>query len=68
MLNIMSFSFGFSGDDVEDEDLIEAGNAPKTSAQPGGNVNVAAIPVEEHQLSDLVGMQITSRSFSLPIA
>lgn len=53
----MSFSFGFSGDDVEDEELVEAGNGPQNESPSGNSASVPEIPVQEHQLADLVGMR-----------
>lgn len=53
----MSFSFGFSGDDVEDEELVEASNGPQNESQSGNSASVPEIPVQEHQLAEMVGMR-----------
>lgn len=56
----MSFSFGFSGDDVADdhEPVAENGHAfTFTNAEPESQF--AGLPAEEHDLKDLVGTHIS---------
>jgi hypothetical protein len=56
-ISTMSFSFGFSGDDVEDDNEIvgQANNAPAQAEAPSQFVG---LPAEEHSLDDLVGLHI----------
>jgi hypothetical protein len=50
----MSFSFGFSGDDVgDDNDTI--GQNDNVSANAGAQSQFVGLPAEEHSLDDLVG-------------
>lgn len=53
----MSFSFGFSGDDVgDDNDVVgQTDNAP---AQVQAQSQFVGLPAEEHSLDDLVGLHI----------
>ena len=53
----MSFSFGFSGDDVGDDNDVVAQNdgAP---AQAEAKSQFVGLPAEEHSLNDLVGSHI----------
>jgi hypothetical protein len=53
----MSFSFGFSGDDVgDDNDVVEqTGNAP---AQAEAQSKFVGLPAEEHSLDTLVGLPV----------
>lgn len=50
----MSFSFGFSGDDVEEENDVVVQNG---TADPNGDAGskFVGLPAEEHSLDDLVG-------------
>jgi hypothetical protein len=57
----MSFSFGFSGDDVGDDNDVAGqtdGAPPKAQAQS----EFVGLPAEEHSLDDLVGSRCTSFS------
>ena len=53
----MSFSFGFSGDDVgDDNDVVgQTDNAP---AQAEAQSQFVGLPAEEHSLDDLVGFDM----------
>jgi len=53
----MSFSFGFSGDDVgDDHELVaEIGNK---STNAGPESQFVGLPAEEHSLRDLVGIHV----------
>jgi hypothetical protein len=55
----MSFSFGFSGDDVGDDHEMVAENET-TSTNAGPESQFVGLPAEEHTLGDLVG---TSHNF-----
>jgi hypothetical protein len=50
----MSFSFGFSGDDVGDDHELVADNV-NTSTNAGPESQFVGLPAEEHALGDLVG-------------
>jgi hypothetical protein len=51
----MSFSFGFSGDDVGDDNDI-VGQNDNVSANAGAQSQFVGLPAEEHSLDDLVGL------------
>lgn len=53
----MSFSFGFSGDDVgDDNDVVEqTGDAP---VQAEAQSQFVGLPAEEHSLDALVGLPV----------
>jgi len=52
--SIMSFSFGFSGDDVgDDNDVVEQNDG--APAQAEAKSQFVGLPAEEHSLDDLVG-------------
>lgn len=51
----MSFSFGFSGDDVEDESDIVGQNGSTDNATAGAGSEFVGLPAEEHTLDELVG-------------
>jgi hypothetical protein len=53
----MSFSFGFSGDDVGDDNDI-VGQAESAPAQTAAQSQVVGLPAEEHSLDDLVGLNM----------
>lgn len=56
----MSFSFGFSGYDVEDDNDVvrQTESAP---AQAQAQSQFVGLPAEEHSLDDLVGLNIGIR-------
>lgn len=50
----MSFSFGFAGDDVEEEhDITTQNGSADANADPASKF--VGLPAEEHSLDDLVG-------------
>jgi hypothetical protein len=51
----MSFSFGFSGDDVGDDHEMVTENE-NTSTSAGPDSQFVGLPAEEHALQDLVGI------------
>jgi hypothetical protein len=52
----MSFSFGFSGDDVEDDhDMVAENGNTFTFTNAGPESQFVGLPAEEHALGDLVG-------------
>jgi hypothetical protein len=54
----MSFSFGFSGDDVGDDNDV-VGQTDSASAQAGAlSSQFVGLPAEEHSLDDLVGLDM----------
>jgi hypothetical protein len=53
----MSFSFGFSGDDVGDEHEMVAENE-NTPTSAGPESQFVGLPAEEHSLQDLVGIHV----------
>jgi hypothetical protein len=55
----MSFSFGFSGDDIEGEDLNDATTNAGSPAVVGQNAP-PPIPAQTHDLDEMVGKSITS--------
>lgn len=55
---IMSFSFGFSGDDVEDDGAGQA--TVSGDAQSNGGEQFEGLPAMEHRLDELVGMHCLS--------
>jgi len=58
--SIMSFSFGFSGDDVgEDNDVV--GQTESAPALAQAQSQFVGLPAEEHSLDDLVGPHIPIR-------
>jgi hypothetical protein len=60
----MSFSFGFSGDDVgDDNDTI--GQNDNISANAGAQSQFVGLPAEEYSLNDLVGLHF---NFGIMIA
>ena len=61
----MSFSFGFSGDDVEDDDVV-VGQTESAPAQAQAQSQFVGLPAEEHSLDDLVGLNIAMRFRNLP--
>lgn len=50
----MSFSFGFSGDDVGDDDTV-VGQNDGAPAQAEAKSQFVGLPAEQHSLDDLVG-------------
>ena len=55
----MSFSFGFSGDDVgDDHDLVAENGNTFTFTNPGPESQFVGLPAEQHALGDLVGNHI----------
>ena len=62
----MSFSFGFSGDDVGD-DIDVAGQSDGVPARAEAQSQFVGLPAEEHSLDDLVG-SYTVYSFNSPAA
>lgn len=58
----MSFSFGFSGDDVGDDNelVAEIGN---NSTNAGPESQFVGLPAEEHALKDLVGTYLLTFLF-----
>jgi hypothetical protein len=52
--SIMSFSFGFSGDDVGDDNDV-VGQNDGAPAQAEAKSQFVGLPAEEHSLDDLVG-------------
>lgn len=62
----MSFSFGFSGDDVGD-DIDVAGQSDGVPARAEAQSQFVGLPAEEHSLDDLVG-SYTVYSFNLSVA
>jgi hypothetical protein len=59
----MSFSFGFSGDDVGDDNEMVTENE-NISANAGPESQFVGLPAEEHNLQDLVGIHARLLSFS----
>lgn len=55
----MSFSFGFSGDDVEEENDAVVQNGT-TDPNGGAGSKFVGLPAEEHSLDDLVGTCVFS--------
>jgi hypothetical protein len=55
LISTMSFSFGFSGDDVGDDNDI-VGQNDNVSANAGAQSQFVGLPAEEHSLDDLVGL------------
>lgn len=55
----MSFSFGFSGDDVEDDNDV-VGQTESAPAQAQAQSQFVGLPAEEHSLDDLVGLNIAT--------
>lgn len=53
----MSFSFGFSGDDVEDENDVFGQNGSTDNATAGAGSEFVGLPAEEHTLDELVGTE-----------
>lgn len=51
----MSFSFGFSGDDVGD-DIDIVGKNDSASVQAEAPSQFVGLPAEQHSLDDLVGL------------
>jgi hypothetical protein len=63
----MSFSFGFSGDDVgDDHELVAENGSISTNAGPGPQF--VGLPAEEHALKDLVGTCTHVSLFVFPIS
>jgi hypothetical protein len=60
----MSFSFGFSGDDVGDDHELVADNV-NTSTNAGPESQFVGLPAEEHALGDLVGTLVCLFCFLL---
>jgi hypothetical protein len=56
----MSFSFGFSGDDVGD-DTDAVGQTNSAPAQAEAQSQFVGLPAEEHSLDDLVGLHTAIR-------
>ena len=55
----MSFSFGFSGDDVgDDNDVVGQTESVPAQAQAQAQSQFVGLPAEEHSLDDLVGPNI----------
>jgi hypothetical protein len=52
---IMSFSFGFSGDDVGDDNDV-VGQTDSAPAQAEAQSQFVGLPAEEHSLDALVGL------------
>ena len=51
----MSFSFGFNGDDIEDEGQEDlAQDMSKTTISPSEDSNIHALPPKRHSLEELV--------------
>lgn len=62
----MSFSFGFSGDDVgDDSDVV--GQTGSTPAQAEAQSQFVGLPAEEHSLDDLVGLDLNHTLSKLPM-
>lgn len=61
----MSFSFGFSGDDVGDDNDV-VGQTENAPAQPQAQSQFVGLPAEEHSIDDLVGLHILIRFSNLP--
>jgi hypothetical protein len=62
----MSFSFGFSGDDVEDDHEMGAENGNTfTFTNAGPESQFVGLPAEEHALGDLVGTLVWTSYFLL---
>ena len=55
----MSFSFGFSGDDVDDEDDVvgQDGQQAKSQHTPKTESQFVGLPAQEHSIDELVGFQ-----------
>ena len=53
----MSFSFGFSGDDVGDDNDV-VGQTDSAPAQAEAQSQFVGLPAEEHSLDDLVGLDM----------
>lgn len=51
----MSFSFGFSGDDVGDDNEV-VGQTDSAPAQAEAHSQFVGLPAEEHSLDALVGL------------
>lgn len=61
----MSFSFGFSGDDVGDDNDI-VGQTSDAPVEAGAQSQFVGLPAEEHSLDALVGLPVAIRfQFSL---
>lgn len=56
----MSFSFGFSGDDVGDDNDI-VGQNDGVSAKAEAPSQFVGLPAEQHSLDDLVGLHVDCR-------
>jgi hypothetical protein len=55
----MSFSFGFRGDDIEEDgDDIQTPSIPSTSGAGQSTEVPARVPAKNHRLVDLVGKMI----------
>lgn len=54
----MSFSFGFSGDDVGDDNDV-VGQTDSAPAQAEAQSQFVGLPAEEHFLDDLVCLHIS---------
>lgn len=59
----MSFSFGFSGDDVGDDNDV-VGQTDSAPAQAAAQSEFVGLPAEEHSLEDLVGFYMNYTLFS----
>lgn len=53
----MSFSFGFSGDDVGEDDVV-VGQNDSVPAEGNAQSQFVGLPAEEHSLDDLVGLDM----------
>lgn len=63
----MSFSFGFSGDDVEDDNeaVAQNGSVEQSSSGNGTDSKFVGLPAAEHSLDDLVGIHTPFQLHSL---